>query len=133
MALARTYSGGRYGRHRSQWFAYAVYGLAHIPPNQIFSLYRRRFGIESGYRQLEQVRARTSSISPALRLLLVAGALRLLNAYIALRQHWLTLRCYGRRVRFLWLTLARRVLCLSRWLEQLYGIRPLVQNVHTET
>ena len=34
VALVRTYSGGRYGRHRSEWFAYAVYGLAHIPPNR---------------------------------------------------------------------------------------------------
>jgi Transposase DDE domain len=97
VALVRTYSGGRYGRHRSQWFAYADYGLEHIPPNQLFNLYRRRFGIESSYRQLDQVQARTSSHSPALRLLLVAVALMLLNAYIALRQHWLTGRGYGQR------------------------------------
>ncbi len=133
VALVRTYSGGRYGRHRGEWFAYAVYALEHIPPNQIFSLYRRRFGIESGYRQLDQVRARTRSNSPALRLLLVAVALLLLNAYLALRQRWLTMRRYDQRVRYLWLTLARLVLFLSRLLEQLYGVRPLVQNLHTQT
>lgn len=71
VAIVRVDSAGRYGRHRIVWFAYAVYEVGHIPPCQIFTLYRRRFGIESGYRQLEQVRARTASTSPALRLLLV--------------------------------------------------------------
>jgi hypothetical protein len=132
VALVRTYSGGRYGRHRSNWFAYAVYGCAHLPPNQLFNLYRRRFGIESSYRQLDQVRARTSSHSPALRLLLVAVALMLLNAYVTLRQRWLTMRQYGQRVNYLWLTLTRLTLYLSRLLEQLYGVRPLVQNARAQ-
>jgi len=45
VAIARTYSHGRYQRHGATWFAYAVYGLDQICPNQIFQLYRRRFGI----------------------------------------------------------------------------------------
>lgn len=133
VALARTYSHGRYGRHRATWFAYAVYGMEHIPPNQIFTLYRRRFGIESGYRQLDQVRARTSAHSPALRLLLVGVALMILNAYMFVRRVWLTVRHYGQRVRYLWLTLTRLALWLARLIEQLYGVRPLVQSIQVKT
>ena len=115
MALVCTDSGGRDGRQRSTWFAHAVYELQHIPPTQIFNLYRRRTGIESGYRQLDQVRAHTRSHSPALR------------------QHWLTGRRYAQRVRSLWLTLRRFTLYLSRLLEQLDGVRPLVQSVRAQT
>ena len=133
VAIARTYSHGRYQRHGATWFAYAVYGLDQICPNQIFQLYRRRFGIESGYRQLDEVRARTSSQSPALRLLLVGLALLILNTYMTLRRVWLTIRYYGQRVRYLWLTLKRLALWLTRLLEQLYGVRPLQQNISVKT
>jgi hypothetical protein len=132
VAIVRTYCGGRYGRHRAAWFAYAVYGVAHIPPHQIFTLYRRRFGIESGYRQLEQVRARTASPGPALRLLLVGLALILLNVYMTLRQRWLTVHRYGSRVRRVWLTLRRLALLLARLLEQLFGVTPLEQSLCAE-
>jgi putative transposase len=43
--------------------------------------YRRRFGIESSYRQINQARLRTSSRSPELRLLAVAIALLLRNLW----------------------------------------------------
>lgn len=132
VAIVRTYSRGRYGRHQAAWFAYAVYGVEHIPPNQIFDLYRRRFGIESGYRQVERLRARTASSSPALRLLLMGLALILLNLYMTLRQVWLTVRRYGARVRHIWLTLRRLALLLSRLLEQVFGIIPIEQSLCAE-
>jgi putative transposase len=56
--------------------------------------YRRRFGIESGYRLMEQVRARTSSPNPALQFLLMGVALLIVNMWI--RLHWLFLRLPGR-------------------------------------
>lgn len=132
VAIVRTYSRGRYGRHQAAWFAYAVYRVDHIPPNQIFDLYRRRFGIESGYRQVEQLRARTASASPALRLLLMGLALLLLNVYMTLRRVWLTVRHYGSRVRRIWVTLRRLTLLLSRLLEQAFGIIPLEQALGAE-
>ena len=42
----------------------------------VVETYRRRFGIESSYRQMNQARLRTSSRSPELRLLAVAPRLR---------------------------------------------------------
>jgi hypothetical protein len=60
--VVKRYSKGRYGRHISKWFAYVVAGLpAGISPAQVFELYRQRFGIEASYRQMNQVRARTSN------------------------------------------------------------------------
>ena len=48
----------------------------------VYQTYRRRFGIESSYRQLNQARIRTCTRNPALRLLLVGMALILRNAWI---------------------------------------------------
>jgi hypothetical protein len=125
VAIVRVESAGRYGRQRIVWFAYAVYGVGHIPPCQIFTLYRRRFGIESGYRQLELVRARTASTSPALRLLLVGLALIILNVYMTFRRVWFTRHCYGTRQRGTWLTLRRMTLWLARLIEQSLGVAPV--------
>jgi hypothetical protein len=82
------YSAGRYGQHGVEYFAYAVHGLGPIEAHQPFELYRRRFGIETSYRQLHQVRARTSSPTPALRLLVVGLALLIVNLWVLLRWTW---------------------------------------------
>jgi len=83
----RRYHQGRYGKHGVKWFAYAIAGLPRrTPPTQVFEWYRRRFGIETGYRQMNQLRARTTSRSPVFRLLLVGLAFILVNLYIALRR-----------------------------------------------
>lgn len=85
--VVQRYLKGRYGKHGRKWFAYAITGLPRsTPPHQVFEWYRRRFGIESTYRQLNHVRARTTSRSPVLRLLLVGMALILVNLHIALRR-----------------------------------------------
>jgi hypothetical protein len=85
LAIAHKYSKGRYRRKRSKWFAYVTYGVR-TQPLQIFQFYRRRFGIESSYRQMNRVRARTSSTDPALRLLYVGVAFLLLNLWVVLKR-----------------------------------------------
>lgn len=127
VVIVRKYSRGRYGRHGVQWFAYAVYGLGRIEGHQVFELYRRRFSIESGYRQLHQVRARTASRNPALRLLLVGLALLIVNLYVTLRQFWLTVSHYGRRLRLVELSLLRMTQVWLRHIEQLLGVTSLIQ------
>ena len=68
--VVRRYSKGKATRQGIRWFAYAVAGLpARTRPTQVFELYRQRFGIEPSYRQMNQVRARTTSRNPTLRLL----------------------------------------------------------------
>jgi hypothetical protein len=64
------YSAGRYQRHGIERFAYILTGHILLPPLQIYEEYRHRFAIESSYRLMNQVRARTTSASAALRLFL---------------------------------------------------------------
>jgi len=85
--VVRRYLKGRYAKHGVRWFAYAIAGLPHgTLPAQVFQWYRRRFGIETSYRQMNHLRARTTSRSPVLRLLLVGLAFILVNLYLTLRR-----------------------------------------------
>jgi putative transposase len=93
------------------------------PAQRIRPRYRRRFGIESGYRLMEQVRARTTSSNPALRFLLMGIALLIVNMWI--RLHWLYLRFSGqgpRRVARARFRLERMTRFLSRAIERVYGV-----------
>jgi putative transposase len=85
--VLRRYQKGRYGKHGVQWFAYAIGSLPRQTPlRQIFEWYRRRFGIETSYRQMNHLRARTTSRNPVFRLLLVGLAFILANLYLTLRR-----------------------------------------------
>lgn len=127
--IVKRYSKGRYGRHKSKWFAYAVTGLpAGILPAQVFELYRQRFGIESSYRQMNQVRARTSTRNPVIRLLLVGLAFVLFNLYIALRQILASaLKQPLQLPKRFWLSLRRLALLLGRAIEHSWGTTEIIQ------
>lgn len=75
------YTKGRYQRQGLVRFAYVVIGQLDLSPQQVFEEYRRRFAIETSYRLMNTVRARTTSTSVTLRLLLVAVAFLLLNLW----------------------------------------------------
>jgi putative transposase len=89
VGVVRKYSKGRYGRQGVEWFAYVLLGPIRSPLPQIYEDYRLRFGIESTYRLMNKVRARTSSRSPGLRLLLVGVALTLVNIWVFLKWAYL--------------------------------------------
>ncbi len=129
LVVVKRYSKGRYGRHTSKWFAYAVAGLpAGMLPAQVFELYRQRFGIESSYRQMNQVRARTSTRNPVIRLLLVGLAFVLFNLYITLRQTLTSaLKQPLEPPKRFWLSLRRLALLLGRAIERLWGIADVLQ------
>lgn len=128
--VVKRYSKGRYGRHKSKWFAYAVAGLpAEILPAQVFELYRQRFGIESSYRQMNQVRARTSTRNPVIRLLLLGLAFVLFNLYVAVRQNLSSaLKLPLQLPKRFWLSLRRLALLLARAIERLWGITEMLQH-----
>lgn len=70
--VVKKYSKGRFKRKGARWFADAVGRLPKsVEPHQVFEMYRQRFGIEASYRQMNQVRTRTASRNPVLRLLFV--------------------------------------------------------------
>lgn len=125
----RRYTKGKYGRHGVKWFAYAVAGLPQrCPPRQVFELYRQRFGIETSYRQMNQVRARTTSRNPTLRLLLVGLAFILVNLYAALRDRLTTSARATEPPARWWLSLRRLAFLLGRAVEQLLGVTPVLQH-----
>jgi hypothetical protein len=73
------------GRRRSKKLLFAAWRVRGAPV-EIRELYRKRFAIESSYRQLGQARIRTSTRSPVERLLFVLIALVLRNLWVWL--HW---------------------------------------------
>jgi putative transposase len=72
------------GKRQREWL---VYVLIHLDwsAKKAHQRYRRRFGIESSYRQLGQVRAFTNSRNVALRFFYLALAVLLLNIWPFLR------------------------------------------------
>ncbi len=80
---------GQWRRRGRKTLVYAAWGVGRPDPLWVFQTYRKRFGIESSYRQLRQAKARTTTRSPHLRLLLVGVALLLRNLWVWL--HWAVL------------------------------------------
>lgn len=70
--------------------------------------YRRRFGIETGYRLMEQVRGRTNSANPVLWFLLMSVALLIVNMWIGLHWRYLAPTRFG--------ATARSTVALSGWI-----------------
>lgn len=118
LAIARKYSKGRYRRKRSKWFAYVTYRVR-THPLHIFQFYRRRFGIESTYRQMNRVRARTASTDPALRLLYVGVAFLILNLWVVLKRRMACdVHCHGKRYHHRRFTILRMCHFLIRAIER---------------
>jgi putative transposase len=125
--VARTYKRQRSGRRSATWCLYICLGVQ-APVRRIRKRYRRRFGVESSYRLMEQVRARTTSPNPALRFLLMGVALLIVNMWI--RLHWLFLRIPGRgprRVAQSSFRLDRMSRFLTRAVERFYGVVSAVE------
>jgi putative transposase len=128
--VVKKYSKGRYKRKGARWFAYAVAGLPKsVKPHQVFEMYRQRFGIETSYRQMNQVRARTTSRNPVIRLLLVGLAFILFNLYIANRQHFtICLKNPAKPFSKFWLTLRRLTHMLAHAVEDLFDLADVVSR-----
>lgn len=112
---------GRADRRGHRAFLYACWGVRRRP-TEVYRVYRLRFGVETSYRQMNQVRIRTCTRNPAVRLLFVAVALLLRNLWAWL--HWAVLaepRRGGRRVRLERLRLRAMVNWLLHLTERMFG------------
>jgi len=107
-----------------RYYAYAVYGVGNRSASAISAAYRRRFSIESGYRQLHQVRARTRSRHTGLRFLLIGLALILVNLYVLLRSSWTIVTRYGSRICYRAVTLNEVAIALLAQVQLLLGFAP---------
>jgi hypothetical protein len=110
----------------ARWF---VYVLIHndFSAQQAHARYRYRFGIESSYRSMRQLRIRSNSRNPAMRFLFMALGLILVNVWLCLRFRFCQLPRRGRSGRpldearfrlkrfasFLRHAIERRYACLS--------------------
>jgi len=126
VVVVQRYLKDRFGHRGRKWFAFVVAGLPpSTTPAQVFEWYRRRFAIETGYRQMHHLRARTASRSPVLRFLLVGLAFLWLNLYFSVRQ------ALGLSVGSpdpappRPITLTQLSLALARTLETLHGLVPI--------
>jgi putative transposase len=119
--------GGKKGQHGRYVWLYAFWGLELRTARAISATYRKRFAIESSYRQLNQGRARTSSKDRCLRLLYVGLALVLRNLWVW--WHWEVLSVPRRGQRLLRLELLPLVAYLLRLAEivqaELGGIKDI--------
>ena len=106
---------GQWRRHGRQTLVYACWGVAGHSCEWVRETYRTRFGIESSYRQMNQVRGRTSTRRPELRLLYVGLSLVLRNEWVWL--HWEVLSTPHRGGRLIRQE-RLRLRALLRWLRQ---------------
>jgi hypothetical protein len=81
----RSYRKGKKGKRRQQKLLFAAWRV-HGCPTEIREQYRRRFGIETSFRQMRQARIYTCTRDPHLRLFFVAVALMLRNIWVWIHQ-----------------------------------------------
>jgi len=103
------YSKGRYKRQGLCRFAYVLIGDLKMSPDQVYQEYRRRFGIETSYRLMNTVRARTTTKTVHLRLFWTAFALLLLNLWAYVKWTFLFVPRPGPR------QVLHHLLPLARW------------------
>lgn len=113
---------GRWKRHGRQTLVYAFWGFNPGSHRWVREVYRKRFGIESSYRQMNQVRIRTSTRNPLHRLLFAGLALILRNVWV-----WFHLNVFAKwtggrlDLHLEQLRLGTLGLCLQRVAEALFG------------
>jgi putative transposase len=98
LAVVCTNLNGKWERHEREALLYATWGVSDRSLGWVRKTYRRRFGIESSHRQLNQATIRTSTRNPALRLLFVGVALVLRNVWVWLHAEVIALPRQGARV-----------------------------------
>ncbi|MGH7702152.1 MAG: transposase [Gemmatimonadales bacterium] len=122
---------GQWKRHGRQALVYGYWGLSPSSWRWVAETYRRRFAIETTYRQLHQARIRTCTRDPLLRLLYVGIALLLRNVWVWL--HWEVLsqpRRGGRTVDLNQLVFRKMLVGLQHLAEALFGVCDDIRSKH---
>ena len=125
VTVARTYTSRqrskRQGR-RATWLVFVVLNCT-LSPNSVRKCYRRRFGVETSYRCMRQVRAWTTSRNAALRFLLMSVGFILVNLWLELRWRFCQVkqRRGPRQIDVKRFELQRMLAFLSRAIERIYG------------
>lgn len=78
---SKSYQQKKTGKRRTKKLMYVVWKVR-LMPRAIREMYRKRFGIETSYRQMHEARIKTCSRDPRVRLLFVGIALVLRNVWV---------------------------------------------------
>ena len=120
--VCKNYAGERKRRGR-RTHLYAYWGIEPRSFDWVYETYRKRFGIETSYRQMNEVRIRTSTRNPELRLLFVGLALILRNVWVWCHLNWLCVRRgSGIYIRDELLRLAEMLLWIQTLIEKEFGL-----------
>jgi hypothetical protein len=127
----------KHGKRKSETWVYAYWGISPKRVDWVRDTYRRRFGIETSYRQMNQCRIRTTTKKFHVRFFYVAIGLLLRNLWVWLHYAVLSSPRRGRR-RFNWdlLRVERMLIWLEEVAKNLYGLlvtvkteRPIPESV----
>jgi len=131
LAIVRSYTSRKRSKRkkrRAVWLVYVVLNCE-FNPKTIRKLYRKRFGIETSYRCMRQVRARTTSRNGALRFLLMSLGFILINLWVELRWRFCQIKQRGRRQidakRF---ELQRLISFLNQAIQKIYGVVSFIRT-----
>jgi hypothetical protein len=123
LCVKRTRRKDRHGRRKWDTWVYAYWGITPRRVDWVKQTYRKRFGIETGYRQMNQCRIRTTTKKFDVRLLYVAIGLLLRNLWVWLHHVVLSSPRRGCR-RYHWdlLRVERMLLWLEQVAAEMYGL-----------
>lgn len=116
---SKSYVHKKTNTRRRKKLLYAIWKVRRSP-REIREMYRKRFGIETSYRQMNQARIRTCTRDPRLRLLFVGIALVLRNVWV-----WLHFKLATGK----WRDEPELFLELLRFTEMLLWITQVVQRL----
>ena len=95
------YSKNKFKKKGIRYFAYAVYNVD-LPVQNTFKEYRKRFGIESSYRLINQAKIHTSTKNPTLKLLYIGISFILVNVWIYIQWTHISIPRRGSRRKLTW-------------------------------
>jgi hypothetical protein len=125
LAVCRVFTTAKRTKRLKRRATWQVFILIHLgmTPQQVRRCYRRRFGVETSYRCASQVRGWTTSPNPALRFLLLALAVYLVNVWVWFRWHFTQIPRRGqRRLDEQHFQLLRFARFIAHGLEDHYGV-----------
>jgi len=115
---SKAYTHEKTGKRRRKKLLYVVWKIRRTP-KEIRETYRKRFGIETSYRQMNEARIKTCTRDPRLRLLFVGIALVLRNVWV-----WIHFRFAKRK----YSAEPQLFLELLRFQEMLYWITQVIEH-----
>lgn len=127
--VVRTFIGGNGKPRKARWMIF-VQIHSELSPLQVRLGYKHRFGIESSFRCMRQVRIKTTSRNPILRFVYMAIALLLVNVWTALRFAFCQIPRRGRGGRpidYSRLRLHRVASLIRHAIERRYGVTHSIQ------